>query len=310
MKNVASLFLCVVATVASLKVSTLNSSANDPLTGLEVGALGRPNASIRYNLAASDLDESKAKAKALSKGNKLVWFLGCSIDQHAIKAACGHANAPLIGDEFRHCYCQFDNWTLVYSFHPGATPPPYYSGTGFGMITETTDETMRSRLKEMNTTFGKLPDATVVDSSIWDIANWWQRTPSTPRKAGWALESIDHWCHDLIPNFLKSVQDANPHSHVAFRSPPPAFNNQWKGWSQDLHENLGTMTSCLRKSAGDKHMLFGKYPFIDYSQVVLSTGNTLGGSLRSWYKDDIHPGPELGVAEVKASLGWVASVSL
>jgi len=267
-----------------------------------------PNLPEQGKIQASKLNSSVSGAAA--NQTKLVWFFGSSIDQYAVKDACAHANAVALGDEFRHFFCQFDGLTLVYSFHPGASPPPYYAGTAFGQIYTTAQETMRSRLQEMKLTFGKFPDATIVESSIWDVANWWQNSGERRESTKWLTphKQINTWCHSTIPSFLDSVQKANPHGRIAFRSPPPAFDNSWRGWTHVIDESTHEMSSCLRKLADDAHPLLvpgGKYTLIDYHHVVESAGKALGGDLRGWYRDDIHPGPELGMAEVSAALKWV-----
>jgi hypothetical protein len=238
--------------------------------------------------------------------SKLVWFLGSSIDQHAVADACRDANAFINGDGTPHFYCTFDGFTLIYSFHPGATDPPYYAGTGAGVIHTTTTQTIYDRLAQIRQTFGKDPDATIVESSVWDAANWWQNRGEIPSSWPVPHERISGWCHNTIPIFLNFVHNAIPHSHIAFRSPPPAFNSGWKSWTQQLSQIVDEMHMCLCASTNtETHLLYGKYPFIDYYQVVQSTHKVLGGSLRQWYRDDIHPGPELGMAEVSAALKWV-----
>jgi len=296
LKDVLTLFLCISATVASLK--TKRGSLLPPF-----GDTAIPKLPAQVKINSTKLNSPASEVAA--NRSKLVWFLGSSIDQYAVKDACEHAGAAIIGDEFTHFYCKFDSLTLVYTFHPGASPGPYYAGTGFGPIYTTTEEKMKFRLKEMERTFGKFPDATIVESSIWDVANWWQNSGEpeiwpTPHKL------IDTWCHSTIPAFLDMVQKANPNGRIAFRTPSPAFDNDWRGWARVIDESTDEMAKCLRKSAGKGHLLpGGKYPLIDYHLVVESTGKALRGELRDWYRDDIHPGPELGMAEVSAALKWV-----
>lgn len=303
---VVGVLLCLPVAVESLSISTAvkidpqhnySSHSNSDKSGLLLAPLrGHGNASLPAHYAAS---------AATLNGSKLVWFLGSSVDQHAVVDACNHANAAIIGDQFLHCYCTFDGFTLVYSFHPGATPPPYYAGTGFGVIEASTHETIESRLQEIKLLFGKRPDATIVESSLWDVANWWQRSG---KPEDWPIphEQIHHWSHETIPSFLAFVQGVNPHGRIAFRSPPTAFDNSWRDWTQHISDVIDTMCISLRASAqSETHLLPGNYPLLDYHKVVERTCKALGGPCRNWYKDALHPGPELGVAFVDVVLKWV-----
>lgn len=313
MQRCLTVLLCIVVTVVGLKVHVSEQHAGAPKeSSADAPHLmkAKPIAINRQgNMSAIEAPPKKAKSKML------VWFLGCSVDQNALMDACIHVGAAVVGDEYRHFYCTFDGLTLVYTFHPGATAPPYYNdglgndyNEGYGSVT--THSIVKSKLLEMKHKFGKLPDATIVDSDIWDVASWWQRR-GEPDDWHAPHKLISEWRQVTIPSFLDFVQDANPHGRVALRSPPPVFDTRWRDWTRNLHETIEEMSTMLTKSTNEAGLLTPtKYPLIDYHQVTLSEGKALGGPLHKWYMDDLHPGKEIGLALMGAALKWANACHL
>ena len=109
---------------------------------------------------------------------------------------------------------------------------------------------VRAGLQEILEKFGKPPDATIVDTSIWDLANWWQRAGEPD---DWHVPQflINYWRNVTVPSFLDFVQDVVPHSHVALRSPPPAFNTPWRDWTRNIHEAVNRMATILSSSRNE-----------------------------------------------------------
>lgn len=164
--------------------------------------------------------------------------------------------------------------------------------------------------------FGKSPDATIVDSSLWDVWHWWMKRDfpdwDVPRA------EISHWCHQDIPKLLNFVQKSMPDSHIAFRTPPPRLKT-----CGDPHyptycrpqEIIDEMCSCLWKStSAAPHLLDDKYPLIDYYKVVqdfylkhrdVPRWHTMSGL----YRDGIHPVREVGLAYVAEAFRWLKSLS-
>lgn len=246
---------------------------------------------------------------------KLVWFFGVSIDSMAVDSYCNanHAAIHVILDtqysnsDLQHAgskWCAVNGLTIVFSLFPGATPPPYFRGWKSKTLA-TPHSIMAFRLWQIQGTFGKAPDAVIVDSSLWDVANWWQKDGSPQN---WPMPDlqIKTWCESTIPAFLMDLQGRLPNSHIALRTIPPVFATRGSEWAFARRgpEIVSKMNSCL----WNQHQLYGKYPLIDYNAAVHSMVTQWGGSMRQWYIDDLHPGPQLGVACVTVALGWARRV--
>jgi len=212
---------------------------------------------------------------------------------------------------YEYKWCSFDGFTLVFSFHPGATPPPYFNYVKNSNFNSTTQESVISEAKHIQRTFGRPPDATIVDSSLWDAANWWEKD-GLPQNWSTPHQEVSHWAEYTIPKFLDFVQDAVPSSHVAFRSPPPVFKSCDAPkfmWMCVGHEIVEEMCRCIQKNLNPTtHLLYGKYPLIDYHNIVETEGKTLGDPLRDLYMDDAHPGMKLAKLYMAAVLKWVSGL--
>jgi hypothetical protein len=291
MKQLVALLLCTIATVPSLKVSRF---VPDDVQYVPAKAARRPNATLTQPSILS----------TASKAWKLVWLLGCSVDWHAFTQACQNADVPVMHTEGVQ-YCTFSATTLVFTFHPGATPPPYYHYQDLNFDHTTTQDIVRSQSERINNIFLHLPDAIVVDSSLWDVANWWTRDGRPGRNWHASHADIDLWCDTTVPKFLKFVQDTVPHSRVAFRSIPPVFDTCWEGYLCNATETVDKMNSCLMKSKdAATHQLYGEHALIDWNEVIQSTEKVLPGPLRQLYNDNVHPGPQLSLAYMDAALKW------
>jgi hypothetical protein len=248
-----------------------------------------------------------------SEVRKIAWMLGCSIDSQAFVLACKNAGAVIMPNhmetwstvpDMAFKFCTFHNISLVFTFHPGATPPPYHD---FYTLNTTTEDIVRSGARKIARIFGKPPDATLVDSSLWDVANWWKKDGS-PRHWRIPHEEISHWSHDTIPAFMKFIEKVVPGGRVAFRSPAPMFPSCVDPWWYACQGDqiVNEMHTSLMKSVNNvTRQLYGKYHFIDYYQIVLAKHKVLGGKLRNWYADTIHPGGEFASAYMSTFLDWV-----
>lgn len=251
-----------------------------------------------------------AIASTPAGASKLVLILGASLDEYSVRLACNHAHAPMSPpskDDRRSFYCSFNGLTLVFAFHPGATSPPYFDGLGTWKIGG--EALVKLQLQEMVGTFGKPPDAVIVDSSIWDVANWWQRN-GKPQNWPFPHGEIWQWSEVTVPTFLSLVSKLMPHSHIAFRSQPQAFAGHYTSgpwlWTQRINDIVEEMYSNLVKHYDHSTaLLYGKYPLLDYHYVVQSKHKEWGGDLRRFYNDEIHPGPELSLAYMAVVYKWV-----
>jgi len=236
---------------------------------------------------------------------KLVWFLGCSLDSQAVVHTCWSGGAPASQSEdplFK--FCTFNGFTLVFTFHPGATPPPYYD---YYKFETTTQHIVQTSLLQIQHMFGKLPDATVIDSSLWDVANWWKKN-GAPTNWPVPTKEISQWSSYTVPTFLDFVQATIPSTHVAFRTAPPVFPSCQPGFEYMCRgpEIIEMMYGLMIKATNPTtHLLYNKYTLIDYHQVVLSQHKALGGDLRLLYNDNTPPGRDLSLAYIGAVLNWV-----
>lgn len=206
------------------------------------------------------------------------------------------------GDQSAFKYCTFDGFTLVFTFHPGASPAPYwdeYQGL------RTSQQRIQDVAKQIQQTFGRGPDAAVVDSSLWDISSWWLHDG---KPAPWPYPRLEfliqEWCHRTIPTFLDFVQDLVPHTRIAFRTPFPG--------AKACHPHMyflcngpavvHGMTGCLKTSLINTR-LYDKYDLLDVNALALQEAQ--GHPITELYLDDIHPKPALNAAYMSAILKWV-----
>lgn len=187
--------------------------------------------------------------------------------------------------------CQVEDITLAYMFHPGAGDPPYYAAfrpfnihnTTHGIVQLDAPEFVGRALK------GKQPVAVVVDSSLWDMTNWWMRA-RRPKNDGWHQSYVDTWCEDTLPALLDVAQKTFPESRVFFRS-APTVPMPHLGQTPVIIE---AMRACiLSNMEGNKfrgqfevidfHAMFDK--LLEDEKKILPTNAT-----SQLYRDDFHPG--------------------
>lgn len=281
----------------------------DPLTMSNTTLIGQIPGVVQHVLPLT-LEQIKSKT--------LVLFLGCSVDFHILQAACAKPEAGYIGAT--ELACSYNDLVLMYAFHPGATPPPYYDALNHPSSL-TSHDIVNLRLKSIFLNFGRLPDVVIVDSSMWDVANWWGKDGSpkvwpVPATAGlksppgWLASSmakhVDPWCHETVPNFLKFVQTAVPNGVVLSRLPFPVFDDDYQPYAAHLHETINMMTSCLRKAPNTWTL--------DTPTMVNTAAKRIGGSyltpdiLRKLYSDNLHPGPKLSLGILDQITSWVKSL--
>jgi len=127
------------------------------------------------------------------------------------------------------------------------------------------------------------PDLVVVETSLWDLAGWWQQTghQATP-------ERLEQWCDKDLPYLLKRVTDVFTQSRVVFRTAPlvAPWNNE--KWTQ---ANFEAMHECVvRRSAGTGEV-FEHVGVIDYHEIMDKLiASTAESSLQElWKADGYHP---------------------
>lgn len=250
-----------------------------------------------------DVSISKVKTD-MSSG--LILFLGCSLDIYAINDMCASGQGQLVGftNNFAYmAYCTLATYTLVYVFQPGASAAPYWKDF---VGTLTSQQIIEQSSKDMVIKFGREPTAVVVDSSLWDVSNWWQKAgmPAEPYQVPAA--DIHRWCHTDLPALLLKVEQMYPRSRIALRTPPPVLGSNTYGQSIDI---VNAMVSCVRSEADFiSNKVYGKYTLIDFNKIVQTFFLHQTGPQLSFYKDVLHPGPQLSVEYMKAVLQWVRTI--
>jgi hypothetical protein len=132
------------------------------------------------------------------------------------------------------------------------------------------------------------PDLVVVETSLWDLSVWWQKTghKATP-------ERLQQWCDKDLPYLLKSVSDVFPQSRIVFRTAPKAAPRSVERWTP---EDFVAMHDCvLRRSAGTGKV-FERVGVIDYYDIMEklfeSTARTDPDHVELlWRADGYHPSP-------------------
>lgn len=239
----------------------------------------------------------------------VILFLGCSLDILAIKSFCKAAHSQLYGFEDNFAYlshCVVGAFTLVYVYHPGATAPPYFHGY---VGTITTQEIIDRSSKDVAAKFGQGPTAIIVDSSLWDVSNWWAKTGFPPEPYPVPSQFMAHWCYYDLPNLLQYTAAAFPGIHIAYRTPPPVFTGNEYGQSPEI---IDALNACIKEHAVDfmdKKTVYGKYGLIDFYGIVKNAFLHVQGNPISIYDDVLHPGTDLSMSYINHVLQWVRGFS-
>jgi len=294
MKSLAAVFLfSLIAAVVSLKYRQPQKGKICIAPSCDVPKA--PQHQVRKSVVVAAKTTGNASHAV---AGKLVWVVGSSIDSNAVKDSCNNAQATVIDLDpavpNQIFWCVLPTATLVFSFHPGWTPGPYYDA--YGTIMTTTSDILTSRSAQILTAFGKHPDVTVMDSSMWDVANWWQKA-GKPNDWPVPTAEISNWCEATVPAFLKFMQTLLPQTHIFYRSPPPAFATTWMPWTLRIDQVMVAMHGCLvSKLSGG--LVYGSFAFVDFFKVAQAQAVLTGGNLRALYKDELHPGAQLSVAYI------------
>jgi len=259
---------------------------------------GSKNAVIARHDAANN---TKVKT-SLSSG--LILFFGCSLDIYAINDFCTAAHAPLIGftNNFAYmAYCTMAAFTIVYVFQPGASAPPYWRDY---VGTLTAQQIVAQSAKDIVVKFGREPTAIVVDSSLWDVSNWWQKASMPIEPYQVPVADIDRWCQTDLPLLLGWIQTNYPRTKIALRTPSPVLGSNTYGQSSLI---VDAMVKCVRETKTDflTNKVYGKYNLIDFHKLIQQFLLHQTATPLSFYKDVLHPGPQLSMVYMNAVLEWV-----
>lgn len=257
------------------------------------------------NSTACSVDQVKVKDEL---PNDLVLILGCSLDIFAIEYFCAAVGVAVkefkTKNKFSYLsHCDVGGFTIAYAFHPGAAPQPYYSEYAG---TATTATIVQNSVYDVKLQFGREPTAIVVDSSLWDVSNWWQKAGKPPGTYPIPSADIFRWCTHDVPQLLNWVQTQYPHSGVAFRTPPTVFPGNGYGQRPGI---IDEMVQCVEQHIAPNGAVYGKYAFIDYHNFVDHVLQHAPGSpMQMYYKDSLHPGPQLSLMYMNKVLNWAKSL--
>jgi hypothetical protein len=299
MRNVAAL-LCTLPVISGLVIRHPTDAHQE---NASVSLL--PSADI-IDHAVSFNDQNASLARhAVDKG--VILFLGCSLDVFAIKHFCTSAQSQLIGFENNFAYlayCSAGGFTLVYAFQPGASAPPYWRDY---VGTLNSQQIILQSSQDIPKYFGRPPTAVVVDASLWDVSNWWQKAGMPPEPYPVPQRELSQWCHTDLPQLLSWVSAAYPKSEIAFRTPPPVFPGN--GYGQSV-ANVEEMNRCAKDWGYDAmtQKVFQNYHLIDYHDLVEKFLLHQTGPRLSFYKDVLHPGKELSLEYINTVMTWVRSL--
>lgn len=281
------------------------------------GAQAFPSyASCYINPNACTVNAQKVAAEL---GSRVVLFFGCSIDIYAVDYFCKSANAPVVGftrtpgstvfGAGNLAYCKIGGLVLAYSFHPGASGPPYFPECdkvlkrpcSSGILQR--GQLIQQSVASVVATFGMAPTAVVVDSSLWDVANWWKQAGNPPEPYIAPPTRLTQWCLYDFPALLHTVQLAAPTSKIAFRTAPRVEFIAGYGHSMN---NIDNLNACFRSAGGG----LMSYNMIDYNSMVETILNQQGGSHSTYYDDAFHPGVILSVVYIDWVLQWAKTLPI
>merc|ERR1719293_412420 len=293
--------------VALISISVL------PSTGLDIVSLAARNLSKEMHIKSQNKKEALEKDLVrgeepkvyikVSQGEepvlhadmishdmntKTLLLIGSSLDRTMLQWACESASQrkPLDISQ-TDCVtdvCEIGAFKMAYALNYGVGEPPYWSTTPIkdcwssGLCSHKSEDHIKKDLVAFSDeAFKGPPTLVLVESSLWDLANWWLRR-GKPENSAVPLENITSWCHQGVPEVLGWVRAAFPKSKIAFRTPPTMYAAEY-GRSP---EALETMSHCIKEE------LRGKYDVLDYHAVV-DDMLAEGWSRRALFKDNTHP---------------------
>jgi len=282
------------------------------------GAQAFPSYAACYiNPNACTVNTQKVAAEL---GTRVILFFGCSIDIYAVDYFCKAANAPVVGFTRTPgstvfaglenlAYCRIGGLVLAYSFNPGATGPPYFPECdkvlkrpcSSGILQR--GQLIQQSVASVVATFGMPPTAIVVDSSLWDVANWWKQAGNPPEPFIAPPTRLTQWCLQDFPTLMHMVQLASPTSTVSFRTAPRVEFIAGYGHSMT---NIDNLNACFRSTGGG----LLSYHMVDYNSVAETILNQQGGLHSAYFDDAFHPGVILSVVYIDWVLQWAKGLPI
>jgi len=242
--------------------------------------------------------------------NQLILILGCSLDIYAIGFFCNAATGTppdqiMLSSPMSYlAFCDVGQFTVAYAFHPGASPPPYAPDYNPGVMGTTRDIIAKTK-NDVIAKFGRAPAAIIVDASLWDSANWWQKSgwPPYPYINQGTPAYLQQWCNKDVPEILMYVATLYPNTPIAFRTAPTVFSNPNSyGLSAIVIEQMVSCVEQHRDAWGNVYG--GGFGLIDYHHFV-DTLLQQSAAPSAYYKDSLHPGQLVSMMYMNSMLNWV-----
>lgn len=236
--------------------------------------------------------------------SRRVLILGCSVDRYAINYFCGARESPMTlredinipgkGDfKARSCDDPTRDTSFMYMLLPGtgyngSLQAPFF--TGF-------EPSTLPVVNEIAPAFaGARPDLVVVDSSLWDLANWQIVDGGGDAAHLDVAKHVQEWCARALPTLMGAVAGAFPRSRVVFRTAPATFANcsSKKAFSNGSdghvcwHPGVDLLHECVMDSLSEGRLL-GRYDVIDYYKIMADLWKTFVPK-KLYRSDGYHPG--------------------
>jgi hypothetical protein len=242
--------------------------------------------------------------------SKSVLLLGCSLDANALTEFRLSVGSKRRGDPFQGEFCRAGNSTMAMIFHPGSGEPPYLSLYHKFLATKnittipSTHDIITKIAPAFTKSYGRLPpDLVVVDDSLWTIGKWWEHNyggdPNLENQETFPIptKEIQQWCSEGLKEHMGLVAATYPDSRIAFRTAPTVM----KPTLGQTAEAVELMQGCI-KTQTNGGLLFGKYPVIQYHEMVdrmINSAKEHGEPVQDLYCDEKHPDRAVSQAYVK-----------
>jgi len=285
--------LCLICTGAGLKVQHFRDQPLKSEPKVKHREMGKwvPNITTDFRSSAQEIAQANlssqycgcegsscfinAKKVKAEFNNQLILIIGCSLDIYAIGYFCNAATGVtpeslLYSSPMSYlAFCDVGQFTVAYAFHPGASPPPYAQDYNPSVMGTTRDIVAKTK-NDVIAKFGRAPTAIILDASLWDTANWWQKSgwPPYPSYAnGGTYPYLQQWCNTDVPDLLMYVASLYPSTPIAFRTAPTVFSDPNSfGLSAIVIEQ---MVACVEQHKDAWGNVYGGgFGLIDYHHFV------------------------------------------
>jgi len=268
------------------------------------------------SLRQHDSSGSDLQPLAAESPRKRVLLLGCSIDRLVASMLCRNVSRIFQQRTFdnmtkqtgrdrecgvggQRCICHRDDIQVEYVHHPGVGYYGNLSAPYFGKLHGTTEDIIKDAYAA---TKDQPPDIVVVDSSLWDLANWGSHDKHPALK-----KRISKWCDHDIPLLLQKVENLFGAEKTVFRTAPFVEKDRKIGrhfiWSK---KNIKQMYACLESNiVGGK--LFGRFQVIDFHKMFADALELTDNKKAMWMKDGYHTSPMVTKTYADAILALLGS---